>query len=543
MKQRKQDRDHKRKFGQFLTPLCLAKKIVSCVNFKENYRILEPSCGDGAFLTAILEQLKQIPTPGLEITGIELDTALAKKSRLIAKNNNNDLAKIKIIQNDFFKEYLIILHECLNQHISQKQFDLIIGNPPFGGSFNSDIEDKLDIKLGKRFGKKIKKETYSFFIVACIDLLKLGGKIIFICSDTLLTISTMAGLRYALMEQGDVVIKKLTGFSDETEYPMVVLEFIKLGCPGSVTYNDNLIDKKAIQSTKNMSWGIKPEFTKAFSGPTLGDFFIASSGMTTGKNELFLRKVNDQKMIEEPYKFEFYDAHITLDYELKKARMGKLSTKRIQQIREAERNQTTERRVSITKRNEPLRISVPDLDYRPYNKSNNSIIYSDPTHYIYWKNNGEAVLTYKKTGNWYLRGVGGQPYFGTEGITWSLVSSRFNIRYLPPGYILDAGAPCAFLRNSVNRIEMYFIIGWLLSDLANTILKTVVNHTRNIQGKDFERMPYPFWLSNKSKSTVINLIKSMVYEGMLGKIWNRNDKEIIQINNIFTSTYDKFNLP
>lgn len=53
-------------------------------------------------------------------------------------------------------------------------FDLIIGNPPFGGSIDPSIQDELDDIFGVRNSRKIKKETYAFFIVKCVDLLKPG---------------------------------------------------------------------------------------------------------------------------------------------------------------------------------------------------------------------------------------------------------------------------------------------------------------------------------------------------------------------------------
>ena len=49
-------------------------------------------------------------------------------------------------------------------------FDYTVGNPPFGGTIAPDIQDKLDREFGWRNGLKIKKETYSFFIVKCLEL-------------------------------------------------------------------------------------------------------------------------------------------------------------------------------------------------------------------------------------------------------------------------------------------------------------------------------------------------------------------------------------
>ena len=57
---------------------------------------------------------------------------------------------------------------------------------------------------------------------------------------------------------------------------------------------------------------------------------------------------------------------------------------------------------------------------------------------IYWENDGEAVYTYKKTGKWYLHGVGGKPFFKKEGLSWALISDDIKVRYLPKNYILDS---------------------------------------------------------------------------------------------------------
>ena len=183
--------------------------------------------------------------------------------------------------------------------------------------------------------------------------------------------------------------------------------------------------------------------------------------MTTGKNALFVRKVDGHTQISEPFHFEFYEASITVEYERERARLGKLATRRTNVLEQAESQGKTERRLRTMRLNEPLVIQIPDEKYRPYNKANSRLIFSEPTHYIFWENNGEAVLTYKKTGNWYLRGVGGLPYFGREGITWPLVASRFIPRYLPSGYILDSGSPCAFRREGIDRDELFYILGWL----------------------------------------------------------------------------------
>ena len=524
-----------------MTPAPLARKILSVVDLADCTRILEPSCGDGAFLGAVMERLQHcdVRSRSPELVGIEVDAALVERSRKCVSTCASESGGIRarVYEGDFFRCYLAgsVGDESLGRRCSLLPggFDLIVGNPPFGGTFDHEIEDVLDGRLGRRLGIKVKKETYAFFIVACIDLLRPGGRLVFICSDSLLTIPTMKGLRHFLMQSGSVRVDGLEQFSGETSYPMVVLQFTKESGRREVVHNASKIDPKSIERTPNLSWGVTPELERLFRGPSLGEYFVASSGMTTGKNEFFVREVDAHQRLTEHLRFDVFDAPVSVDYERQRARLGRLPDGRRRTLEEAERLGRTERRLRVERREQPMLVQLPDDRYKPYNKANNRIVYSQPTHYIYWENDGEAVLTYKRTGNWYLRGVGGQPYFGREGLTWQLVASRFVARYLPPGYILDSGAPCAFLRKGVGREELFFVLAWLLSPLANRTLKEVINHTRNIQSKDFERMPYPWWVASDARREAISAMENMVREAELGRRWSKGDGEMRRVGALF----------
>ena len=546
MRQRKHQRSEKRQRGQFMTPKQLACDIVRSFDFRNVRRVLEPSCGDGSFIEALLghilnqseAQSVQPLNTGRALVGIELDSGLFDRCRHIAASlcEGANQCSCDFFHADFLRMFTERrIRSSADGHANPlaEKFDLITGNPPFGGSFDHEIEDELDALLGKRYGYKIKKETYAFFIVACTELLCPGGRLVFICSDSLLTIPTMTGLRYYLMANGKVTLHRLEEFSSETDYPMVVLEYVHREGEGIVRCFGQELQRADIEATPNLSWGITPDVARLFRGPKLGEFFVASSGMTTGKNEYFVREISSDNTIDEPFQFTFYDSPVSVAYELERARLNKLSKKRIRELKEAEQRGDTERRVVIEQRDTPTTISLPHNDYQPYNKANGQIVYSPSTHVIYWKDDGDALLTYKRTGNWYLRGVGGQPFFGREGLTWQLVASRFVARYLPPGYILDSGAPCAFTREGVSRSEEFFVIGWLLSPLANKILKTVVNHTMNIQSKDFERMPYPWWVSDSAKARAIRCVVQMVEEAKAGRQWKWTDSEVKELGKIY----------
>ena len=496
--------------------------------------------GDGVFVLPIIEKFLALYEGSVEerldhvltrnVYGVEIDETLYLKCLANIKARWGYLpARHNLVRGDFFRCHFLARDEGdkpghLNGY-GTIPFTHIIGNPPFGGTLDRTIEDDLDREYGFRNGEKIKKETYSFFIVKSLDLLKRDGRLIFICSDTFLTIKTMRGLRRLLMSHGRVAISDLDFFSAETNHPMVVLYFTKDGYTDEITVSGQRLGRADIELTENFSWRISEKLARYFNGPLIGRYMVATSGMTIGKNEYFVREIHNGRIVE-PYRFEFYDDPITLEQERARARLGYLPAKKIEEIKKQQTAGATRRNVRVIERDKPVEIELPHPDYCYYNKGIDEIVYSPPTHAVYWKDDGDAVLTFKKNGNWYLHGVGGQRYFKREGLSWQLIAQRMHTRYLPPGYILDSGAPCAFLRPGVKNEELFFVLGWSLTSLCNYILKEVINHTKNIQGKDFERLPYPFWISKPDKDEVIAAVKRMVDQAIHGKNYSRSGPEI-----------------
>ena len=113
---------------------------------------------------------------------------------------------------------------------------------------------------------------------------------------------------------------------------------------------------------------------------------------------------------------------------------------------------------------------------------------------------------------------------------WNLISSRIQSRWLPEGYILDSGAPCTFRRTDVARDELFIIVGWTLTDLCNDVLKKVLNHTRNIQGKDIERLPYPDWVTETEKREAVTAIKSLIKMALSGISFTHKNDEVRNLN-------------
>jgi len=534
----KRFRNKKKQLGQFMTPHQLAEKIVAELALTETSRVLEPSFGEGAFLFAVIEKLltlgKGTRQEKLEriftsqLYGIEIDEQLYTQTVSHIRNQYGNVDTSNLKCNDFFRE-----------HLDKAQFDFIIGNPPFGGTFDREIEDDIDRLYGTWNGSNLKKETYSFFIAKSLDLLKRNGILCFISSDTFLTINTMVGLRKRLADQTTPVVTHLESFSEETQYGMVVLTAAKTGCADVVTVGGTSMPIEKIMLTDNFSWKLDDEFCKYFEGEKLSDYIVCSSGMTVGKNEYFIRKLLPDGSFSEPYEFVFFDDPITLEKEIAKARLGKISPRQKEKILLQERNGETKRNIRVVQRVVPLTLHFPHPDYKLYNKSNGNIVYAPPSHIVYWKDDGDAVMTFRMNGNWYLHGVGGQKFFGREGLTWQLISTKLNMKYLPEGYILDSGAPCAFLREGIEPDELFFIFAWTLTPLATKILKQVINHTLNIQGKDVERLPYPWWVNAETKRQIVVKIKNMLAKAQHGHKFRSESKEIVELETLFAMHYSE----
>ena len=548
MSQAKLLREPQRQLGQFFTPPSVAKAIMNQLRIGPDGLVMEPSLGTGSFVFALLDAIESnhgsehaVLWAHTHLYGCEIDQrAMAKFAAEWSRRGLGNLPE-NIERGDFFRwlppdcDRRVALDRRLYLNSSLEFFDLIVGNPPFGGSIDPSIEDNLDSIFGVRNGMKIKKETYAFFLLKCVDLLKPGGRLCFICSDTILTISTMRGLRCWLQDRCQVEISAVPGEFNDTAQDLVLITLVKQGQGqrrdhirvfGSHT---RLAD---VEATPNCSWRVSSEYSCYFGGQLLGDKFVASSGMTIGNNDLFLRKITNG-FIEEQYEFSFGKEPITLARELARARLGKLSEARKHSILECERRGDTSRVVSWIRLQKPVSVKIPHGDYLFYNKATREIIYSEPRWVIFWRNNGDYVYTYKKMGKWYLHGVGGKPYFGREGLTWSLIASRMRTRWLPPGYILDSGAPCAFLRSGVEHDELFFVMGWTLTDLCTRILKNVVNHTRNIQSKDFERLPYPDWTAPRAKDAAISRVKELVRAARAGKRFSFDSPDVKALNELY----------
>ena len=153
----KEDSSEQKLRGAYYTPLKLAQKMVDF--FKDDLSIksiLEPSCGDGVFVDALLES--QFLSQHKRVTAIEIEKKEAEKLSEKLKNNSN----IDVVNGDFFEFY--------HKHKDMDTYDLILGNPPY--IRYQYLEEKQRSEMAEiltSHGMKANKliNTWVGFMVAC----------------------------------------------------------------------------------------------------------------------------------------------------------------------------------------------------------------------------------------------------------------------------------------------------------------------------------------------------------------------------------------
>lgn len=173
--------------GGYYTPLDLASFIARWVADLKPEKILEPSCGDGAFFKAMADVGG---FKGASLTGFELDDIEAGKAARRAKELG--LTKAVVRSEDFLGWAID------NMAKGGERFDAVVGNPPFVRY--QFLPPEFQVRAAAIFdevGLRFTKHTNAWvsFILASMSLLRPGGRLAMVVPAEIIHVTHAQSLR------------------------------------------------------------------------------------------------------------------------------------------------------------------------------------------------------------------------------------------------------------------------------------------------------------------------------------------------------------
>lgn len=165
-------------YGEFYTPRAITQFIVDIINPKLGEVILDPSCGTGGYLTCAIEHLKK------QAKNIEERKAIQDNIRGWEwKPLPYVLATTNLILHDIELPditYRDALDKALSEYRERDRVNIIIANPPFGGTVANSNENNFPANYRT-------KESADLFLILMMHLMKQGGRAGIVLPDGSLT--------------------------------------------------------------------------------------------------------------------------------------------------------------------------------------------------------------------------------------------------------------------------------------------------------------------------------------------------------------------
>ena len=161
--------------GEYYTPRAVTQFAVDMVNPQLGDVILDPACGTGGFLTCAFEHMKkQVKTPA-QLKSLKNSIKGVEKKPLphVLCATNMMVHGIEVPSNIINDNTLA---RPLRDYGKKDQVDVIITNPPFGGTEENGIENNFPAEFRTR-------ETADLFLILVMELLKDGGRAAVVLPD------------------------------------------------------------------------------------------------------------------------------------------------------------------------------------------------------------------------------------------------------------------------------------------------------------------------------------------------------------------------
>jgi len=164
--------------GEFYTPRAVTQFMTEMVSPEHGETVLDPACGTGGFLTAVIEHLKASASTVAEREAIAHNVRGWEYKPLPYMLANTNLILHDIITPSV--QFGDSLQRPLSEYTRKDRVDVIIANPPFGGVVSNNNENNFPQTYRT-------KESADLFLILMIHLLKEGGRSAIVLPDGSLT--------------------------------------------------------------------------------------------------------------------------------------------------------------------------------------------------------------------------------------------------------------------------------------------------------------------------------------------------------------------
>lgn len=277
--------------GVYYTPLTVVQDAFENLKtLNGNTRLLDPCCGTGNFLISAYEKSKNLAgIYGYDINPLSISLTRINMA-LISKTTNIEL---------LYKNFI-----CKNSLLSKEnfEFDIIIGNPPWGYKYTQEEEKRI-----RRFYKSVPAgaiESFCVFTEYALKTVVPGGLICFILPQALLNVGIHQPLRdYLLGISRPKRIRYWENIFDGVQCPAMTLVLEKR--PGFNTSGMEVVTdrrKFTIQHSRNLernNWhfnvtdselSLKRKIEKSVPVTYLKDKADFALGIVTGANAVYVSK-------------------------------------------------------------------------------------------------------------------------------------------------------------------------------------------------------------------------------------------------------------
>ena len=282
--------------GQFSTPFPLAREIVedalSATNGSPDRPlcVLEPSCGSGVFLSALLSSAQAL---FFHFTGIEIDASYSRICKELFGTSAG-----RIVDGDFF--------EYAGKAEAAASADLLVANPPYVRHHHIPFQTKviLQNQVARELGLQTSglSGLYVYFILLSHRLLRDGAVASWLIPSEFLYTNYGRALREYLLTR--VTLLRLHRFATEdlqfsdALVSSCVVTYRKAPPPPDAEFTFTEGEFAASDSGRAVSsatldfrskWSFAPTGAAPDEpGATLGDLFRVTRGIATGNNDFFI---------------------------------------------------------------------------------------------------------------------------------------------------------------------------------------------------------------------------------------------------------------